>query len=253
MFENYTEIAKQTIFFAKGEAAELGSPEIGAEHILLGLLRDEAVTGRLMEGLSASQIRQDILARAPRRQKPPGPVDLPLSTQSRELLALAEEEAQGSPRGNVSNVHILLWLLRARDSQASQLLQSKGLSADRGRSLMTATPSHKDATAARRAESSRLSNVAANLPAEGDLRRLMLETIPQVNELSSRGEQRNALKLLDNIMAESVPDRSLRIRHLAPLATATARSLGDFQLVKHYCELRLANDPNDAMALYGLP
>jgi hypothetical protein len=77
-------------------------------------------------------------------------------------------------------------------------------------------------------------------------------TIPQVKELSSRGEQRSALKLLDDLMAESVPERSLRIRHLAPLATATARSIGDLLLVKHYCELRLANDPDDVVALYGM-
>jgi hypothetical protein len=56
----------------------------------------------------------------------------------------------------------------------------------------------------------------------------MLATIPQFEEL------------LDDLMAESVPERSLRIRHLAPLATATARSIGDLHLVKHYCELGLA-------------
>jgi tetratricopeptide (TPR) repeat protein len=53
-------------------------------------------------------------------------------------------------------------------------------------------------------------------------------------------------------MAESVSEKSLRIRHLAPLATATARSIGDFDLAKHYCELRLASDPDDVIALYGM-
>ncbi len=37
-----------------------------------------------------------------------------------------------------------------------------------------------------------------------------------------------------------------------PLASNTARSLGDFATVKRYSELLLANDPDDAMALFAL-
>src|SRR5262249_53380044 len=144
MFERYTEIAKQTIVFAKGEAAQLGSPEIGTEHILLALLRDEDVTSRLMEGLSVSQIRQDILAHASHRQELPPPVDLPLSTQSRKLLSLAEKEAEGLADRYVSNSHILLGLLRLGDSHA-QLLKSSGLSPDRVRTLIASAPKHEDA------------------------------------------------------------------------------------------------------------
>src|SRR5258708_6551950 len=144
MFERYTENAKQTIFSAKNEAAQLGSPEIGTEHILLALLRDEDVTGRLMGGLSVSQIRQDILAHALRREELPAPVDLPLSAQSHEVLALAKEAAEGLAHRHVSNSHILLGLLGARDSYVAQLLGSRGLLADKIRSQIAANPGHED-------------------------------------------------------------------------------------------------------------
>ena len=41
MFERYTERARRTIFFARYEAAQIGSAYIETEHILLGLLRED--------------------------------------------------------------------------------------------------------------------------------------------------------------------------------------------------------------------
>jgi hypothetical protein len=252
MLKNFTEIAKQTIFFAKSEAAQLGSPEIGTEHILLALLRDEDLTSRLMEGLHISEIREDILAHALRRQELLPPVDLPLSTQSRELLATAEKEAEKLAHRQVSNSHILLGLLRVGESYAAQLLGSRGLSPDRVRSLIAVPARLENVRTANLGESLGSSAVATELAAHPDLRRLLQTIIPQVKELESRGEQRSAMKLLDDLMAEEVPERSLRIRYLAPLATTTALAIGDLLLVKHYCELRLANDPDDVQALYGM-
>jgi ATP-dependent Clp protease ATP-binding subunit ClpC len=40
MFERYTEGARRTVFFARYEAAQIGSVYIETEHILLGLLRE---------------------------------------------------------------------------------------------------------------------------------------------------------------------------------------------------------------------
>ena len=41
MFERYSEKARRVIFFARYEASQFGSPVIGAEHLLLGLVRGE--------------------------------------------------------------------------------------------------------------------------------------------------------------------------------------------------------------------
>ena len=49
MFERYTEKARRSIFFARYEASQFGSPVIDTEHLLLGLLReDKALAGRVL-------------------------------------------------------------------------------------------------------------------------------------------------------------------------------------------------------------
>ena len=45
MFERYTEKARRVIFFARDEASQLGASSINAEHILLGILRDDKPSG----------------------------------------------------------------------------------------------------------------------------------------------------------------------------------------------------------------
>ena len=41
MFEKYTPAARKAIFFARYEASQFGSPYIEAEHLLLGILRED--------------------------------------------------------------------------------------------------------------------------------------------------------------------------------------------------------------------
>ena len=38
MFERYNENARRTLFFARYEASQLGSPSVEAHHLLLGLI-----------------------------------------------------------------------------------------------------------------------------------------------------------------------------------------------------------------------
>jgi tetratricopeptide (TPR) repeat protein len=239
MFNNYTENAKRTIFFAKGEAAQLGSCEISTEHVLLALLRDEELTGRLMNGMSIVEIHDDILAHAPRGERLPA-VDLPLSAESEEALSFAGDEAEALAQ-HISNSHILLGLLRVEDSHTSQLLRSRGLSVEKLRSSLGASTAKVD-----------MASASSESPSQGALAQLLLTTTRQVNDLSRQGEKRRALKLLDDLMAEPVAEQALRIRYLTPLAVGTALSIGDTGLARRYCEVNLANNPNDPMALYAI-
>ncbi len=55
MFEKYTEKARRVIFFARYEASQFGQPYIEAEHLLLGLLReDKALTSRFLRSSHAA-------------------------------------------------------------------------------------------------------------------------------------------------------------------------------------------------------
>ncbi|HXB55489.1 MAG TPA: Clp protease N-terminal domain-containing protein [Vicinamibacteria bacterium] len=55
MFERYTEPAFRVVFFARYEAAQLGSSSIGTEHLLLGLIRENSgLTARLFRERNVS-------------------------------------------------------------------------------------------------------------------------------------------------------------------------------------------------------
>ncbi len=89
MFERYTEKARRVIFFARYEASQFGAPYIETEHILLGLLREDAALTRiaLPSKSSIDAIRQEIDQYAVRREATPTSVDLPLSSESKRVLA----------------------------------------------------------------------------------------------------------------------------------------------------------------------
>ncbi len=89
MFERYTEKARRVIFFARYEASQFGAPDIESEHLLLGILReDKALTNRFLRSEVAS-IRDQVESQTTTREKTSTSVDLPLSTESKRVLAYA--------------------------------------------------------------------------------------------------------------------------------------------------------------------
>lgn len=130
MFERYSEDARLTVVHAKHEADGFGSSEIGAEHILLALLRDSALISSAMETLAVAGIRATIHAHIPRREPNPLPHDLPLSAEGRIVLTSAAEEANKCGHKFVKNEHILLAVLQSENTYAAELLKQNGLSSE---------------------------------------------------------------------------------------------------------------------------
>jgi hypothetical protein len=130
MFERYTEKARRVIFFARYEASEFGSPGIETEHILLGLLReDKALAHRFLPSVdSVESIRQRIRALTPVREKISTSVDLPLSHESKRVLAYAAEAVELLNHRHIGTEHLFLGLLREEKSLAASLLREHGLS-----------------------------------------------------------------------------------------------------------------------------
>jgi hypothetical protein len=129
MFERYTEKARRTIFFARYEASQFGSPFIETEHLLMGLLReDKALANRYLPSNTAVEsIRRQIEAHTE-----PGPqistsADLPLSHECKRALAYGAEEAERLNHRHIGTEHLLLGLLREQTSFAAQLLAEQGL------------------------------------------------------------------------------------------------------------------------------
>lgn len=123
MFERYTEKARRVIFFARYEASKYGSPYIETEDLLLGLLREDAALARRAFGSedarsrsfgATESIRRKIAERGPLGKKSPTSVDLPLSNESKRVLAYAGEEAERLANRHIGTEHLLLGLLREK-------------------------------------------------------------------------------------------------------------------------------------------
>src|SRR5437868_7334568 len=128
MFERYTEKARRVIFFGRYEASEFGSPYIEAEHLLLGLAREQR---RMLQNLlpafpNLSELHSEIETRSPAGQKISTSVDLPLSNESKRILAYAAEEAERARDHFIRSQHLLLGIVREEGCFAADLLKKYG-------------------------------------------------------------------------------------------------------------------------------
>ena len=147
MFERYTEKARRVVFFAQYEASQFGSPDIEAEHLLLGLLReDKTLTNRFLRShASVESIRKQVEGHTTIRGKTSASVGLPLSNESKRVLAYAAEESERLWHKHIGTEHLLLGLLREERSFAASLLGERGLVLSEVREELTHLP-HRQAT-----------------------------------------------------------------------------------------------------------
>jgi hypothetical protein len=136
MFERYTEKARQAIFFAREEASRFGSLCIESEHLLLGTMRScelelnellklKDLEGALRADLAASAQLDTISKR-----------DVPLSNQSKRILAYAAEEAVRLNSPGIGSGHLLLGILREPEGGASRFLLAHDVDLLRARQMI---------------------------------------------------------------------------------------------------------------------
>ena len=148
MFESYTERERREIFFDRYEAIQFGSPIIEAEHLLLGVLReDKNVTARFSRDvfISAESIRDDITRRLAAREKVSTSYDLPLSDACKRILAYAADEAEKMNHRSICHEHLLLGILRETNCIAAQALSHYGLKLDAVRQELARGPIPEEA------------------------------------------------------------------------------------------------------------
>lgn len=136
MFERYTEKARRVIFFARYEASQFGSHAIEAEHILLGLLReDKELTQKFLGNprSTVESIRKEIEGRFLPGDKISESVDLPLSSSAKRVLSMAADESDRLGHRHIGTEHLLLGIMREEKSLAAQILHERGLRLNRVR------------------------------------------------------------------------------------------------------------------------
>jgi ATP-dependent Clp protease ATP-binding subunit ClpC len=130
MFEKYNEKARRALFFARYEASKLGSRVIESEHILLGVLREgEEIIKEIFSrfNVKPEQIRREVEGDRLFVDRISSSAELPLSEESKKILAYAAHEAESMLHQYVGTEHLLIGILRVEASTAARILTAKGL------------------------------------------------------------------------------------------------------------------------------
>ncbi len=139
MFERFTDRARRTIFFARYEASALGGVYIESHHLLLGILREDAMLRLRLSG-SAEGLRTEI----EKSFKDPSAststsADMPISREVRRALEFAEKEAM-ELKSPVACGQLVLGLLRVKESAAAMMLKKYGIDYRSYRELVRTDP-----------------------------------------------------------------------------------------------------------------
>src|SRR5262245_9570016 len=114
MFERYTEKARRAIFFARYEASLTASTAIEPGHILLGMMREDRALAKVLlanEETFLNSIRDELCALAGFRERTPGSIDLPLSSEAKKVLTQAVQASERLRDRHIGTAHLLLGLL----------------------------------------------------------------------------------------------------------------------------------------------
>lgn len=128
MLEIFTPRAKKVLDLAKSTAQVASDDFIGTQHILAGLFEESAgVAHHILE--SKGVTAQRIMAESARITQPGDglPKELVLNTRAKNALEYALEEAKSLSHRYIGTEHLLLGLLREKESIACQILKNLGV------------------------------------------------------------------------------------------------------------------------------
>jgi len=148
MFEKYNEKARRALFFARYEASKLGSRVIESEHVLLGILREGEET--VMALLGRFQVKPDDVRRRIEgdrifQERVSSTAELPLSEETKKILAYAAHEAEGMLHQAVGSEHLLIGILRVDGCQALHILAEFGIDVHGAREEVQAMAREREA------------------------------------------------------------------------------------------------------------
>src|SRR5438270_9840671 len=135
MWQRFTERARRVVFFAQEEAARLGENQVGTEHLLLGLVREnDSVAARILGrmGVPLGRIRSDVERQLTKGEGNLGQ-DMQLTPRAKRVIDLAYEEARQLNNNYIGTEHLLLGLIREGDGLAARVLVKLGADLERTR------------------------------------------------------------------------------------------------------------------------
>jgi ATP-dependent Clp protease ATP-binding subunit ClpC len=164
MDNNFSTQVKEIISYSREEALRLGNDFIGAEHLMLGLIRDQENTAiKVLKQLNVNlaELRKEIeLAVKDKSGKNVANINsLPLTKQAEKVIRVTVLEAKALKSPMVETEHLLLSILKNKENIATQILNQFDIDYDLFRTELGMIGSNTDEP---------LNRPSAEFPEEGD-------------------------------------------------------------------------------------
>ncbi len=134
LMKYFTNAARRVLKLAQQEAKQRQHARIGTEHLLLGLLREEAgAASQVLHelGLQSGDVEHWVERLSTMGQRASLlKQDLDLTPRTQRVLELAKEEAQHQGAARIDTHHMLLGLVRQGDGTAIDILKQLGVTDD---------------------------------------------------------------------------------------------------------------------------
>jgi len=131
IYDYFSESAQKAIHLANEEAQRLSHDHLTAEHLLLGIIKEEGLGAKILTslGVKPNEIFSDIESLIGHGE---GPVkEVTLSPRSKKVLELAYNAAREMGFNYVGSEHILLGIIREGESIAAQTLHKRKVTFDK--------------------------------------------------------------------------------------------------------------------------
>ena len=135
----FTERARKVLALASQEASQYHHVGIGPEHLLLAILSEgEGIGARVLYRLQVqpARVREEIEAFYPVGERLADSGQIGMTTQGKESLELAVQEAQSLGHHYIGTEHLLLGLLRQEEGLASRVLLTFAVTFDAAREMV---------------------------------------------------------------------------------------------------------------------
>ena len=131
--DRFTDRAKVVVLTAQNHARDHGHPQVGTEHLIVGLLSEwEGLAGLVLEelGVTKGAVETGLAEIMPPRQEPTR-YQVPFSPGLKKVRETTLAEALRLGHNYVGTEHLLLGLLAVPQEPGARLLSSLGASAER--------------------------------------------------------------------------------------------------------------------------
>jgi ATP-dependent Clp protease ATP-binding subunit ClpC len=127
MFDRFTERARRVIFFARLEASKTGCYAMSAEHLFLGLVRENRyLLPEFPPDRDLAAIRSELFGEVPAEHLPTS-VDMGLTESAQRALQQSAHERYSLKQDLVTCGHLLLGILGEEQSRACAILKRYGV------------------------------------------------------------------------------------------------------------------------------